>query len=150
MSQLSIEIATTNNLVSNAATSISHQLPVITEQASVQKHELEEFMQKMQEYRDVTEKILVSTGDSSNTRIDTILELANAALSHMQFQDPMIQSLQKIEHLLLQLRTAISEKMENPFAPEQAAAVYDIGLGSSNDDTLAHEPERDAGDVLMF
>src|SRR3569832_1191672 len=67
---------------------------VITEQNTAQIRRLETFTATMRQLKADIENTHTSANTAGDTHINMILTLAYAALSHLQFQDPMIQVVQ--------------------------------------------------------
>lgn len=151
MNQMSGDIAKTNQMVSDAAAAMSACLPVITDQATEQIHDLKKFIAVMDELKGAIEKSLSSSNEAGETHIDKILGLAYSALSHLQFQDPMIQNLQKIDHVMKDLQENLNKDLEVP--SKTVPSIYDERLGekaNNNDETPPSQIGRDPGDVLLF
>lgn len=151
MNHLSLEIAKTNRLIAHATQAIKTCLPVITEQTSAQIRSLEDFSQTMQQLKAGVELSLSTTTSAGDSHITMILNLAYAALSHLQFQDPMIQSMQKIDFLMRDLHDGVNKEFGTA-ASTVLSSSYVETLGSKMADERPGEVEthRTAGEVLLF
>lgn len=150
MKRMSREIVMANNLISDSTHAIKECLPAIISQGESQIERLEEFTHTMQKFMVVAEQLMSTSSNAGNTHLDMILDLAYSALSHLQFQDPMIQSLQKIDILMHDLQRDLSHKLN--YTP----AINEIPIGSNNlgelyeDSNQTSGPQRHSGDVLLF
>lgn len=151
MTHLSTEIAKTNRLIADATEATRTCLPVITAQTSLQIQRLEEFTHAMHQFKQGVEQSMSATNSAADSHIHMILELAHAALSHLQFQDPMIQSVQKVDFLMRDLHNEVNMELGIP-APTKTSSAYVETIGSkiseaASDTTVAPPP---SGEVLLF
>ncbi len=150
MNHLSGEIAKTNHLIADSIKAIKECLPTIMNQTRSQIEKLEAFSSTMRQLKDGVEKSISTTNSTGNTRLDTILELAYSALSHLQYQDPMVQDLQKIDVLMKKLNDEVNGELGIPLtAQDTPVHIKTLGgtLKNSKDDS---DPLPDAGEVLLF
>src|SRR3569833_49755 len=96
MTHLNTEIAKTNRLIADASEATRTCLPVITAQTSLKIQRLEEFTHAMHQFKQGVEQSMSATNRAADSQFHIILDLAHAAFSHLQFHDPMIQSVQKV------------------------------------------------------
>jgi len=153
MNHLSLEIAKTNRLIADATQAIRECLPVIAEQNTAQIRRLETFTATMRQLKADIENSLSSANTAGDTHINMILTLAYAALSHLQFQDPMIQGVQKIDFLARDLHDEVNATLDIP-APQNTPSPYIETLGSKMDeetqgDAGVHAGVH-AGEVILF
>lgn len=151
MNHLSIEIANTNRLIAGSTQAIRACLPMLAEQATMQMKRVEEFSKTMEEFKEGIEKSISTTNNTSDSHINQILNEAYETLSHLQFQDPMIQSVQRIDHLAKELHDEMSKVMGVAAASGIKDSPYVEVLG-----TKIAEPSNDsrdgpdAGEVVLF
>ena len=150
MNHLSGEIAKTNRLIADSTKAIQECLPTIMSQTRGQIDKLEEFSSTMRQLKEAVEQSISTTNSAGNTRLDSILELAYSALSHLQYQDPMVQDLQKIDVLMKKLNDEVNGELGIPLtAQDTPVHIKTLGatLKNSKDDS---DPLPDAGEVLLF
>jgi methyl-accepting chemotaxis protein len=151
MNHLSMEIAKTNRLIADSTHAIRACLPMLAEQATTQMKRLEKFSWTLQGYKEGIEKSISSANDSSDSHINQILNLAYDTLSHLQFQDPMIQGVQKIDHLVKELHDELNRVVGISEGPGGAhlpnATPADEKVAEHRNDS-GEGP--DAGEVLLF
>src|SRR3569833_1509342 len=153
MNHLSLEISKTNRLIADATQAIRECLPVIAELNTAQIRRLETFTATMRQLKADIENSLSSANTANETHINMILTLAYAALSHLQFQDPMIQGVQKIDFLARDLHDEVNATLDIP-APQNTPSPYIETLGSKMDeetqgDAGVHAGVH-AGEVILF
>ena len=152
MNHLSMEIAKTNRLIADSTQAIRVCLPTLAEQATMQIKRLEEFSQTMQGLKESIEESISTTNNTSDSHIDQVLNLAYETLSHLQFQDPMIQSVQKIDSMVRRLHNEMNRAMGITVASDakNASSVETMGtkFAKSSNDDAGDAP--DAGEVMLF
>lgn len=149
MNHLSLEIAKTNRLIADATQAIRECLPVIAEQNTAQIRRLETFTTTMRQLKADIESALSAASTAGDTHINMILTLAYAALSHLQFQDPMIQGVQKIDFLARDLHHKVNATLDIP-APQNTPSPYIETLGSKMDEETPDDAGVHAGEVILF
>jgi methyl-accepting chemotaxis protein len=147
MNHLSMEIAKTNRMIAESTQAIQACLPMLAEQGTTQMMRVEEFSQTMQAFKDGIENAISTTNHASDSHITQILNLAYEALSHLQFQDPMIQSVQKIDVLVQDLHGELRKYLGLAESGEKRSAyIHTLGtkIAKQQDDS---KDQPDAGEV---
>ena len=142
MRQLSHAVQQTNSAVARMAKELERLLPQISEQTRSIHGQFERFSRhvevQLQGLRGRTD-----SGDETEPVVNEIVAAAQEALSHLAFQDPMVQSLGRIQRSVDVLESRVLSQDELPVAPAASA-----------DTPRAAEPEPqvdiEAGDVMLF
>lgn len=148
MQTLSQTVAQANALVSQLATDLNRQLPLIAKQADAMRNENEHFSTVLHEHigrvEDTTSNLegtLRDTISSGSTHYSQILRASQRALSHLQYQDPMVQRLRRT---CMELETLLTGDPADLDVAD-AEAPYMAG-----DDAESGGGSEDAGEVLLF
>jgi len=169
MNHLSDEIAKANRLIEGAIDAIRKSLPSILKQTTTQMEKIEEFTLTMKDLKGSIEQSMSFTGNAGDNQLDTILDLSYSALSHLQFQDPMVQELEKVNAILLDCHRNLSVGFGLPFSEKYVdvnSNKLEIDKKGRNgfegknepgsetksdaDQIELSESEQEAGDVLLF
>lgn len=141
MRQLSNTVQKTNSDVSNMAMSLEHLLPKISEQSQAIQGYFEQLIKH-------TKVNMGSLGgdddgaDSDSELVENIMAYALRALSHLAFQDPMAQSLNRIVDAFDGLQAQLERMKVGELRSEDDPSLQD--------QTTLDEPDVDAGEVLLF
>lgn len=149
MRELSKTISMSAEKVGSATTGVQERLQQITGNATVMQMLAATFVDEAAEQRQTATSLLSKSSADGNTRLESILQLSNTAVSHLQFQDPMIQQLERINGRMTQLRdwllTHVSgDHTASTPADDVAHTAENIHQGQGN----AVEPT--AGEVMLF
>ena len=147
MQALSHTVGQANALVGELAEKLNRQLPMIARQAAAMRAENETFSGPLHEHIDRVEQTtsqleetLKTTISSGSTHYAEIVRASQRAISHLQYQDPMVQRLRRA---CLDLRLIV----EGDDGDEQDS---DAPQGFAPDDGEDEDGAQDAGDVLLF
>ncbi len=142
MNHLSNQIATTNGMIGDTIKAVQESLPSIMKQTTAQIEKLETFMGVMDQLKKNMGDDLSTSNDAGNTHLEMIMSLAYAALSHLQYQDPMIQNLQKIDYLMKDLHEELNQGLNINDTPDQ---IKQTQLGCLPE--YQHHEDLDEGDT---
>jgi hypothetical protein len=93
--------------------------------------------------------MVVQTMTDGDQRVQKVLDLSMQALSHLQFQDLMIQDVQRIDTLLYELHNLLLERLGSDQTPQQPR--YMIRLGDAmKDDEKEDDEMLEEGELLLF
>ncbi|MFQ5598638.1 MAG: methyl-accepting chemotaxis protein [Nitrospiria bacterium] len=146
MNHLSDEIAKANRLISDATNAIRVCLPDIMKQATLQMETLKIIIESIHQLKDTIQTSLSTTNTAGDTHLDLILNLANSTLSHLQFQDPITQKLQRIDTLMKGLQDSSRTDGEIPSSEEPG--LFSRAL--SKDGSLETKEKINPGEVTLF
>jgi methyl-accepting chemotaxis protein len=139
MRELSRTIHGTADKVSAAIGAVRQGLPTVGERAAAMQQRTRAFITEVADEMK-SEALQSGAGAASARRLEAVLELSNAALSHLQFHDPMTQQLaavsadltataERVQRLLN--GESVLDAVEEDAAPQQAAAgkiiLFDAG-----------------------
>ena len=136
MRQLSHAVQQTNSSVSNMAKELQRLLPAIAEQNRSIHEQFERFYGHIEAR---LQNVEGDRNDGKNPVLEEIMKMAYEALSHLAFQDPMAQSLQRIHDSLDRLAVEI----ERPTGDDSPAPAPD-------QPTESGEPDLEAGEMMLF
>ena len=118
MRQLSHAVQQTNSAIAMMARDLERLLPQISEQNRTIHARFEQFAHHVEGQLD---SLNADEFNSDNSPvIERIMDLAYTALSHLSFQDPMSQSLARIDNSLQWLRDRVEGKEEEPASTPDA------------------------------
>lgn len=140
MGELSSTITDSANAVGSTVDDMRHALPPVLERtASMRKH-ASVFIDAIGVATHRSSAADAATdGDAATEGLSKLMELSNRALSHLQFQDPMVQNIGAIPRELDRLRTNVGRLLDGMALPE------DPSLSET-----ASQPEPEAGALVMF
>ncbi len=165
MNHLSDEISKANRLIESSSKAIRTNLPTIMQQTKGQIKKIEEFTTTMSALKDSIEQSISITGNEGDNQLNTILDLSYSAMSHLQFQDPMVQDLEKVNTVLQKCHKDLNTRLGLPFTEKSIWVNTDhleIDKNGQNADSTSDDVERrdldaespetkqEAGDVLLF
>lgn len=142
MRQLSHAVQQTNSSVASMAKELERLLPQISGQARSIHQQFEQLTKhvEMQLRHDLGE----SGNGQNNEILERIVSAAYEALSHLAFQDPMAQSLERIHDSLDAIEAFLSDRpAAAPPRPPTAAAPGESPTGQQAN-------AAEAGDVMLF
>ncbi len=155
MRDLSESVEEANRQIADLASSLLELLPKLASTAhEVLQHsetfsiELSDHMTAIDEGTNQLREKATFSVTQGEQRVERILSGAHRAISHLQFQDPMIQQLQQIEHRYHEMQSAVGRKLHVELTP--AEKRYQELLSNTMDESECEEVEQDAGDVLLF
>ncbi|MEO1272676.1 MAG: methyl-accepting chemotaxis protein [Myxococcota bacterium] len=155
MLKFSEMVEETNLKVSGLAEDLQELLPQIAHQTRSIRRGSEAFSEELemlnasveQGTRDL-QNMVVETMTDGDRRLQQVLQLSMDVLSRLQFQDPMIQEIQRIDGLLYELHCQLGEDLEADFEPSEP--TFMIRLGDAIDVEEEGEEMLDQGEFLMF
>jgi hypothetical protein len=153
MKQLSETVDKANQQVSALVKILLVLLPDISAQTSTMKGCSTQFsgalgrcMDNLREARAQMEAGIKTSLQRGDARLERILASSRDALSHLQFQDPTVQSLRRMEMFLMRLEQHLAGLLA--LEQVQQDAVFMVNLG---DQVSAEESiDLDAGELLLF
>jgi methyl-accepting chemotaxis protein len=108
MKELSQSVEAANGQVSDLARQLSTTLPEVAattshidEKVSLFRHSFDEKLRALDNAFADLRTIAQSSVEKSSARLESILQSSHEALSQLQFQDPMVQGLRKIDTILI-------------------------------------------------
>lgn len=142
MRELSNGVEATNRSIAKLATELLEVLPRIRDQAQQMQSYFDKFHQEIQARAETMDQTFANSLSRNEAYAERIRKLAYDGLSHLAFQDPMIQSLQRIEKTMLGLEAVIGERIGGTPSgtPPNAEVLAPVAA--------AEEPP--AGDVMLF
>jgi hypothetical protein len=141
MRELSNGVEATNRSIAKLATELLEVLPQIRDQAQQMQTYFDKFHQEIQGRAESMNETFTSSLTRNEAYAERIRKLAYDGLSHLAFQDPMIQSLQRIEKTMLGLESVIGERISGNTSELKPVAEVHAPV-------VAEEPP--AGDVMLF
>jgi hypothetical protein len=146
MRELSKTISHAAAQVGNATEGVQERLQQITEKAATLA---EACVSEAAEYRQTATSLLSQSSSDGNMRLETILQLSNTAVSHLQFQDPMIQQLARVNGRMTQLRDWLLAYVSGDHMADSPSYQGDQAADNGkNGQQKAEEPA--AGEVMLF
>lgn len=142
MRELSNGVEATNRSIAKLATELLEVLPQIRDQAQQMQTYFDKFHQEIQSRAETMNESFTSSLTRNEAYAERIRKLAYDGLSHLAFQDPMIQSLQRIEKTMLGLEAVIGQRIGG--APAAATSSAEMLA------PVAAAEEPPAGDVMLF
>jgi methyl-accepting chemotaxis protein len=139
MRELAKEVEAANRSVGQLAAELLKVLPQIRKQSQAMQTQFESLHQEMEQKNTGLNQTFGETLSGTDQAVQEIKRLAYDALSHLQFQDPMVQNLDRIDSVLLEL-----EHLSNG----GVAGVVPASTTPAIPVAAADEPE--AGHVLLF
>jgi methyl-accepting chemotaxis protein len=156
MLKFSEVVEETNLKVSGLAEDLQELLPQIAHQTKTIRHDTEVFSDQLERLNGSVEEsthnlkeMVVQTMTDGDQRVQKVLDLSMQALSHLQFQDLMIQDVQRIDTLLYELHNLLLERLGSDQTPQQPR--YMIRLGDAmKDDEKEDDEMLEEGELLLF
>jgi methyl-accepting chemotaxis protein len=118
--QLSRTISEAAARVSHAITAVRAGLPPVSERASAMQARTREFIGVVGEQMK-SASLQAATGSAGNRRLEEVVKLTNQALSHLQFHDPLAQSLAAINRDLGRVEDRVGRVLGGETVLEEAA-----------------------------
>lgn len=154
MKTLSETIDETNGLVGELTTTLSHLLPQIVRQNQMMQERSQKFadalneqISKLEEAREEMQEAITESLHNSDERINRILKASQGALSHLQFQDPTIQSLRRIDQYIGEFEETLIALLGLHTELDESRYMLNLGdeMGASQD-----ELSMENGEVMLF
>jgi methyl-accepting chemotaxis protein len=139
MRDLAKSVKETTAKVNEAIESVRRDLPMIAEHTSAMHGFMQRYIEDIKAQLE-RQQSLNEQGEGGNG-LDGIIELTNKALSHLQFQDPLVQRLSAIEREVGRMTERIDAALRNEQYAEQDEDTYDSDSAASG---------AGAGNILMF
>lgn len=152
MRQLSDSIESTTVVISRLARDLLRQLPLIQDEGEAISRSSKKLGDESVALHSDAERLHERTSASGQMAVESILQLAYDALSHLQFQDPISQELRQCDVLLYGIldKTAsalgVELQLAEPLTAPLLSMVSDEGMVDSDEDDAA----ADAGELLLF
>lgn len=154
MLKFSEVVEETNLKVSGLAEELQELLPEIAHQTRSIRHESEIFSNELETLNASVEHssqalkdMVIQTVTEGDGRLKRVLDLSMEALSGLQFQDPMIQEIQRIDTFLHELHNEVGDALGVTFDPDPPVYLSRLGDALEDEDVTDDEFE---GDFLMF
>ncbi len=150
MKNLSDSIEKANAAIAKLASELLKCLPEIASTAEGIRTNSREFVERVERLGLESQIFVEDSQTQAAEVISRIVSSAGDALSHLQFQDPHIQSVLSIDHLLSETYSVISENLgefiENP------PPLAEVRMGDMMDGDAAPDDETasSAGEVMLF
>ena len=141
MRQLSHAVQQTNGTVASMAKELERTLPQISEQARIIHAQFEKFTKHVEIQLKGKEED--SQGESGKV-VERIMEMAYEALSHLAFQDPMVQSLHRIHTSLDRVQPLVDSLDGSEESTAAARAAVEAAA------PVEEEVDVEAGEVMLF
>ena len=148
MRELSQSVENTNTMVSQLTAQLQNSLPEIQVQVRTMSESISNLVSEMDARNAHLQGVFKSSIDAGNTALDKVLSSAHSGLSHLQFQDLMIQDLEGIERLLRNSRQEVAQAIDPESTKDLEESAFLGTIGAALDEEQA--PEIDAGEVLLF
>lgn len=152
MQALSQTINQANALVGSLATELNKQLPLIARQAAAMGDEnarfsgiLHSHIGRVEETTRKLEGTLRDTIYSGSAHYAQILRASQRAVSHLQYQDPMVQRLRRT---CLELESILSTDTDTPDGAHAAAPA--AAPAAAQPPSAPRAAEDDGGEVIIF
>lgn len=152
MRELSQSVENTNTMVSELTSQLQSSLPKIQEQVRIMSETIASLVKEMDERTAQLQGVFQMSIDSGNEALDQVLTAARSGLSHLQFQDLMIQDLEGIERIMRRSRAQIASVID-PDATSDITGTDDsafLGTIGAELDEEEESSDLDAGEVLLF
>ena len=153
MQGLSERVHESNTLVSELAAGLMQLLPRVVDGSEALHHKTEAFgadfhagVDHVQQGTQRLERALQRATTGGDQRVEVIIREGRAALSHLQFQDPVAQRLMRIDKRLEVMERRLAAWLDQPELHNQIADPLqeELGGGEMADDL----PE--SGEVMLF
>lgn len=144
---LSEEIAKANHRIDGLIDRLLGTLPRIAEEAESARGTVDLLHHEQGERHRRLQAEVESRAQEGKAAVETVLQEARSALSELQFQDPMIQSIEGIDRILVKIRNALVIAAGDGQAAE---AAYDPHLSDDVEPTADGVVAVDAGELLLF
>ena len=150
MRELSVAVETTNTMVSKLAAQLQDSLPKVQEQTRAMSGSIADLVEEMKARTARLRSVVKDSIESGNQALEGVLSSAREGLSHLQFQDLMIQDLEGIERLLTKTHGAVEGQLTGAQAHESKPSTFLGTIGAELDEQSGEEPSIEAGEVLLF
>jgi methyl-accepting chemotaxis protein len=107
--------------VSEAIVAVRQGLPPVSERASTMQSRTRAFIGVVGEQMK-SASLQAATGSAGNRRLEAVIKLSNEALSHLQFHDPLTQSLVAIDRDIGLVEDRVGRVLDGEVALEEVAA----------------------------
>jgi chromosome segregation ATPase len=157
LSLLNDQVSLVSERVDNLVHTLRRTLPAIIEQTHQLRQVSRKYTGELERHSRAVEAGTQALGsrldralEGASTQLQNILQRSQAALSELQFQDPMIQKLQFIDTMIAQTRNRCAEALGEP--ADAGPLVFQTNLG----DRLPGAPPSDdedgaeAGELMLF
>lgn len=141
MRQLSHAVQQTNSSVASMAKELERLLPMISQQTRAFQAQFEEFNRHVELQLHTLRADERDSGQDSPV-VEQIMDAAYEALSHLAFQDPMIQSLDRIQTSLDRVQRHFDRCGQGEIAADPMPPPAEAAEAEAND--------CEAGEVLLF
>lgn len=148
MRELSQSVETTNTMVGRLAAQLQKALPNIQTQTRSMSESIKALVAEMEERNARLQAVFQSSIESGGEALESVLGSARQGLSHLQFQDLMIQDIEGIERLLLLAESKIADSLGVKVDSDDGAFLGTIG--ADLDEEAGGEYAIDSGEVLLF
>ena len=138
MREMSKTVRTTADTVRSSIGAVRQGLPPVRERATSMHERTRSFIDVVAEQVKST-SLQTDAGSAGSGRLDAVIELSNVALSHLQFQDPLVQKLTSMNRDLDVLEGRVRRVLDG-----------DVDLAAAEDDRSPGGVEPAPGEVMLF
>ncbi len=149
MRQLSVAVESTNTMVAELVEELQRSLPSVAEEGTTIRNRVESLVDQLEVRNGELQNAFSASIDMGNDALQKVLSKAQDALSHLQFQDKMIQDLEGIERIVDKTSRRICDALAVDMGGGDESNFLGT-LGAELDDEEEVEPGLDAGEILLF
>ena len=142
MRDLGESVRKTTESVNGAIESVREDLPLIAEHTNAMSTAMQSYIEDMQGHLQQLQGMDTDEDEQGNS-LDEIVELSNQALSHLQFQDPLVQQLASIERDVGEIPERVGAALKGE-QPQEGVQRSDTNDTNSDDGPAA------SGDIMLF
>lgn len=150
MRELSQSVETTNTMVSRLAAHLQRSLPNIQEQTRSMSASIAGLVDEMAARNETLQAVFRASIEAGSGALESILSSARRSLSHLQFQDLMIQDLEGIERILVKSHEAVSHAISPGGEADKSHESRFLGTLGAELDEESSASDLEAGEVLLF
>ncbi len=146
-------LAEQTNVLNQEVKSMSHSISVLTQELRRLLPALEEQNDRIRgnfsDFQGAVEEMVEASPVASDEHIEQVMSWGYEALSHLQFQDPMIQELEEIDGEVRKFAGYLSETIDLEIPDSipvhvEKMSIYDESLQDEDEDVA------NPGDILLF
>lgn len=151
MRELSQSVETTNTMVSKLAAQLQKALPNIQKQTRSMSESIENLVREMGERNERLQSVFRESIEAGSLALEGVLGSARDGLSHLQFQDLMIQDLEGIERIMRKHFEQVAITFDPSKQGQGAGDSAFLGtIGFELDEESGGEMALDHGEILLF
>ena len=150
MRELSVSVERTNTMVSKLAAQLEKSLPVIQQQTAEMKASVESLVEEMGQRNQLLQKVFQESIAAGGDALEGVLGSAREGLSHLQFQDLMIQDLEGIERIVGECHNTVAKMLSTEGFEATPSETFLGTIGAELDDSEDKPGQLVSGHVLLF